>query len=258
MSEQGAAEQSEIADQFQRFVTAALVGHAQAAGVQNTVACEADGIVERGAANEPHIAHLPELILETEGAGGRDLGGIAVRGHFQLQRLAADQRMREIGFAREAEAFGRQDADAFAAVFHAYRTANPQVAPLAAVLADARLPDQLDKGLPAAIEDGDFEIIDLDVSVVDPHGIEHAQQMLGGREQHAFAHQTRGIAHARHMTPAGGDRKIVEIRTKKYNAGGYGRRKDPDMDRNTAVQADAARLDRALNRGLKFHAGSPA
>ena len=93
VAQQRLADQRQIADQIQRLVAAAFVCEAQAAGIQDRLAIEAHGVFERRAANQTHVAHLVELIFETEGARRRDLGGVALRRDFDFEHLPSDQRM---------------------------------------------------------------------------------------------------------------------------------------------------------------------
>ena len=75
------------------------------------------------------------------------------------------------------------------------------------------------EGQPAAIQDGNFQVVDLHVGVVDAHGIERAQQVLGGGDQDALPHQAGGIADARHVAPTGGDREVVQVGAQENDAG---------------------------------------
>ncbi len=72
VAQQRPSDQSQIADQVQSLVTAAFVGEAQALGIEDAAAVEAHGVFERCAADQPHVAHLRQFILESEGARGRD------------------------------------------------------------------------------------------------------------------------------------------------------------------------------------------
>ena len=60
--------------------------------------------------------------------------------------------------------------------------------------AGSRLVEHLDERLRRAIEDRQFQRVQLDVDVVHAAGIERREQMLGRGKQHAFFHQARGVA----------------------------------------------------------------
>src|ERR1035438_4937456 len=110
----------------------------------------------------------------------------------------------------------------------------------------------------AAVQNGHFQVVDFHVGVVDAHGVEHAQQVLRGRDQDALAHQAGGIADARYMPPTGGDREAVEIGADENHAGGDRRRQNTNVHGHPGVQAYSRGLYRALDRGLKPQSVSPA
>ena len=232
-------------------------GRAQAVGIQRTLAGEAHGVFQARAADQSHIAHLVEIVLPAEGARESQLGGIPFRGDFEFQGLAAHRRG-IIRIAGQAENFVGKDADALALVLHRNRTADAQIAALAAVRADAGLLDQAHEGQAAAVEDGHFEVVDLHVDVVDAHGVEHAQQVLGGGDQNALAHQAGGIADPRHVAPTGGDREAIEIGTEEDHAGRNRCGQNANVHGHSGVQAYSGSLYRALYRGFKSQSFSPA
>ena len=91
VTEKRLADQRQVADEVERLVAAAFVGEAEAAGVEDGLAVEAYGIVQRGAANQTHVAHLVEFVFEAESAGGSEFGGVVLGRDFHLDRLAPDQ-----------------------------------------------------------------------------------------------------------------------------------------------------------------------
>src|ERR1039457_2724760 len=250
VAEEGTAQQGEVADEIQRLVAAALVRGAQSTGIHRALAGETDGVFQAGAANQAHVAHLVEIVLPAERAREGQFRGIALRGDFEFERLAA-HRIGIIRIAGQAENFVGNDADALALVLHRDGTAYAQIAALAAILADAGLLDEAHEGEAAAVEDGHFQVIDLHVDVVDAHGVEDAQEVLGGGDEDALTHQAGGIADARHMAPTGGDWEAVEIGTYENHAGGDRGGEDANDHGHARVQAYSGDLYRALHRGLK-------
>ena len=180
VTEEGLADEGEVADQVEGFVAAALVGEAKSAGVEDGSVIEADRAVERCAADESHVAHLVELVFEAEGAGGGDVACVDFGGNFKLELLAANEGVVEEDVAGEDEAVGGEDGDSFSVAFDGDRAADVEVAAAAAVSADAGVEDHVDEGLSAAVEDGDFEVVDFDEDVVDPHAIEGTEKVFGG------------------------------------------------------------------------------
>src|SRR5450759_4901953 len=118
---------------------------------------------------------------------------------------------------------------------------------------DSRFPQHVHEWLTAAIQDRHLQVVDLHKRIVDPHAVEHAEQMLRGRDQYALAHQTGGIADARHVTPTRGHREIVEIGTKENDAGARRGRNNSDIYTNAAMKSHTTGFDGALHSGFKLH-----
>src|SRR5204862_4809973 len=135
-------------------------------------------------------------------------------------------------------------------------TANSQIAALAAILADACLFDQAHERLAAAIQNGHFQVIDLHIRVIDAHRIKNAQQVLGGRDQHALAHQAGGVTDARHVTPTGGNLETLQIRPNENNSGGNRGGENSDMNGNAAMEADARGLTGTMEGRFKSHSSA--
>ena len=108
---------------------------------------------------------------------------------------------------------------------------------------DSRRANQIDKRLSAAIENRHFQVVDFDERVVDAHAVEHAEQVLGGRDQHALAHQAGGVADFLHVAPTGGNREAVEVGADENDAGRGRGGEDADPDRNAGMEPDARGLD---------------
>ena len=153
--------------------------------------------------------------------------------------------------AGQPERFVGQDRNALAVILHRDRPPDPQVAALSPVIPNPGAFDQIDEGLPAAIENRHLQVIDLDERVVDAHAVEHAQQMFSGRDQNALPHQAGGVADPRYIAPTGWDREVVQVRAQEYDAGRYRSGQDSNRDGNSTVQSDSTSLGGALNRRLK-------
>ena len=106
----------------------------------------------------------------------------------------------------------------------------------------------------AAIQDGNFQVVDFHVDVVDAHGVENAEQMLGGGDQDALAHQAGGVTDARHVPPTGGNLEILEIRAHEDNPRGDGSRENSDLDGRAAMKPHTTGFDRALHCSFKMRA----
>ena len=93
MPEQRSADQGKIAYQIENLMPAAFIRETQAFGVHDLHAVETYRVCERRTPNQAHVAHLIEFPRKSEGAGGSDLRGVALRRDLQLERLPANERM---------------------------------------------------------------------------------------------------------------------------------------------------------------------
>ncbi len=84
------------------------------------------------------------------------------------------------------------------------------------------LENGLDIGQGAAVEDGQFEVVELDDDVVDAHADERGEQMFGGGDEHALAHQAGGVADLGDVAADGWDFEVVEIGAAEDDAGAGG------------------------------------
>ena len=133
--------------------------------------------------------------------------------------LLTDEGVGKIDVAADAEFVGGIDPDA-AAVFDDFdRLEDFKVASLAAKATQAGLIEELEEGLGGAVEDGDFDVVEVDEDVVNGVGIRCGKEMLGGGEQDALLHEAGGITDASHIVAVGFDWEIVEVDAAKDDAG---------------------------------------
>lgn len=250
VAEEGPADEGEVADEVEGFVAAGLVGETEAAVVEDLGVVEADGGFEGSAPDEAHVAHLVELMLEAEGAGGGDVGGITFGGDFHFEGLAADEGVVKEDVAGEQEAVAGKDGDAFAVAFDADGGFDAEVAAAAAVGANAGGLDHFDELAAGAVEDGYFEVVDLDIGVIDAHGVEDAEQVLGGGDEDALAHEAGGVADFGDVAPEGGDEEVFEVLADEDDAGAGGGGEDADGDGDAGMEANAGAFDGALDGGF--------
>jgi len=257
LTEDGAADEGEVADEVEDFVTNGLIGEAEAFGVEDAGGGEADGVVEGGAADEAHVAHLVELVFEAEGAGRGDLFGVAIGSEIESEFLAANEGVVEVDVAVEREAIGRGNTDAFAVAFDGDLAGEAEVFAGAAEGLGAGLAEEMDPGEAGAVEDGDFEVIDLDDGVVDLDGVKSAEKVFGGGDEDALAHEAGGVADTGDVTEAGGDLEAFEVGAAEDDAGASGGGEDVYAGRNTMVEADAFGRDGSANCGFKLQESPP-
>ena len=89
----------------------------------------------------------------------------------------------------------------------------------------------LNVGQGAAVEDGQLQVVELDDDVVDAHADERGEQVLGGGDEHALAHEAGGIADLGHVAADGGNFEVVEIGAAEDDAGAGGRGQKAHGDR---------------------------
>jgi hypothetical protein len=133
--------------------------------------------------------------------------------------LLADERMGKIDVAADAELIGGIDADA-ATVFDDFDgPENFKVAAFAAKTAKAGLIEELKEGLGGAVENGDFDVVEVDEDVVDAVRIGSGEKVLGGGEKDALLHEAGGVADASNVVAVGFDWEIVEVHAAEDDAG---------------------------------------
>src|SRR5262249_44052794 len=112
---------------------------------------------------------------------------------------------------------------------------------------DPRRANQIDERLPAAVENRDFEIIDLDESVIHAHAVKNTEQVFCCGDQDALPHQARRVADLLNVTPASRNAEPVKIGPDENDSRRRRCWKDSNLDRYAAMEANARRFDRALN-----------
>jgi len=249
-AEERQADESQVADQVEGLVAAELIGIAEGA-VHDAVLGEDDGVIEGAAADEAHGAERLDIGFEAEGAGaGENLAeGFGIDEHFDF--LLADKRVGKVDVATYAEFVGGIDADA-ATVFDNFDwLEDPEVTSFTAKTAEASLIEELEEGLGRAVENGDFDVVEVDEDVVDAVRIGCGEKVLGGGEQDALLHEAGGVADASDVVAVGFDREIVEIDAAEDDAGIRGSGEQTELRVDTRVKAHTLSFDCALNCGLK-------
>jgi hypothetical protein len=231
-------------------VAAEFVGIAEGA-VHDAVFGEDDGVIERAAADEAHGAERLDIGFEAESAGaGENLAkGFGIDEQFDL--LLADLRMGEVNVAADAEFVGGIDADA-AAVFDDFDgLEDAEVASFAAKAAEASLIKQLEERFGRAVQDGDFDVVQVDEDVVDAVRIRGGEEMLGGGQEDALLHEAGGVADAGDVVAMGFDGEIVEVDAAENNAGIRGSRLKAELGVDAGVETHTLGFYRVLNSGLE-------
>ena len=103
------------------------------------------------------------------------------------------------------------DADELVALADFYRVQHAKRLAPAALRANAHAEKCLHIGQSAAVENRQLQVVDLDDHVVDAHADEGREQVFGGGDQHALAHQTGRVAHFGHVAAGGGNLEVIQV-----------------------------------------------
>ena len=185
-----------------------------AAGVGGSGAGDDNRGLVRYAANEAHVTEHGFVFLEAEGACGSDEVGVGSGFEIAGEGVAADG-FGEVDGVVDGVAGAGIDADELVAAggvladLDGLEDAN--VFALAALALEAGGEDGGDVGEGAAVENGDFEVIDFYDDVVDAEADESGEQVLGGLDEDALAHERGGVADAGDVAAGGGDLEVVEV-----------------------------------------------
>ena len=123
------------------------------------------------------------------------------------------------------------------ALAHLNFAKNPQILAGPALLADPGLLNQFDKRQGAAIEDGEFEIVQLHNRIVHAQPDKGREQVLGGGDEHALLHETGGIADAGDVAADGFNLKAIQIDAAKHDSRSGRRGKNSHRNRRAAVES---------------------
>ena len=238
-------------------MTYELVLEAEGAVLDGTAATggaagEDDGGGVGDAADEAHVAQHGFVLAEAEGASGRDEVGVGTGFEIAGEGFVADG-LGKVDGVVDAVALAGIDADELFGGAGAFADfdglEDAEVFALAALAAQAGGQHGGDVGLRGAIENGNFEIVDFDDDVVDAEADEGGQQMLGGGDQHALAHEAGGVGNARDVATDGGDFEVVEIGATEDNAGAGRGRDQAQFHGCSGVEADAFKVE-GIGNGL--------
>jgi hypothetical protein len=242
-----AAGEGEVANEVKDLVADELVGKAQRAildapGVGRCAAGEDDGGVVGDAADEAHVAQHLLVFFEAEGACGSDEIGVGAGFEVAVEGVATDG-SGEVDRIVDRIALTGVDTDELAAFVYLNGLEDAEVFALAPLAAQAGGEQSFDVGLGAAVQDGDLEVVDLDDDVIDAEADEGAEEMFGGLDENALAHERGGVGDLGDVTAGGGNLKVVEIRSAEDDAGAGWSGDEAEIDAYTGVKADAVEAD---------------
>ncbi len=152
----------------------------------------------------------------------------------------------------QAEDVRRIDREGLAVLFHDEGLLDAHVVTGGIEPDDAGFLYRFGVGQRAAVQDGNFEVVELDNCVVDAQSVESREQMLHRGNPDAVAHQGRGIGDALHRTDVRPKLEVIEIHAPKHDTlsgGGWQKTHGGGLP---GVKADSAELDRG-SKGLFSH-----
>lgn len=254
------AGESEVADEIEDFMADELVGETEGAvedgaWVGGGGAGDDDGGVVGYATNEAHIAEHGLVFFEAEGAGGGDEVGVGSGLEVAAEGVAADG-LGEVDGVVDGVAVAGIDADELVTGGRNFADLDgledADVLTLAALALEARGEDGGDVGEGAAVEDGDFEIVDFDDDVVDAEADEGGEKVLGGLDEDALAHEGGGVGDARDIATRCGDFEVVQVRAAEDNAGASGCGDEAHGNGGAGVQTHTVKVQRGMDRVLEL------
>jgi hypothetical protein len=252
-AEERKADEGEVADKVEGLVAAELIRIAEGT-VHDAVFGEDDGIIEGAAADEAHRAEWFNIGFEAESAGaGENLAErMGIYEYFDF--LLADQRVGKIDVAADMEFVGGMNGDATAVFDDFDRFEDAEIASLAAKAAKACSIEELQERLGGTIEDGDFDVVDVDENVVDAVGIGGGEKVFGGGEQDTLLHEAGGVANASDVVAVGFDGEIVEVHAAEDNPCVWRSGLKPELGVDAGVETHTLGFYGTMNCGLKHSA----
>jgi hypothetical protein len=159
--------------------------------------------------------------------------------------------MGEIDVAADAEFVGGMDRDA-AAIFDDFDGfEDTEVAAFAAKAAKAGLIEELEERLGGPVEDGDFDVIEVDEYIVDAVGVGGGEKVLGGGEQYALLHKAGGVADAGDIVAVGFNWKIVEVDAPENDASVWRSGLEAEFRVDAGMETHTMGFNRAVDGALK-------
>jgi len=249
-AEEWKADEGEVADEVEGFVAAELIRIAERA-VHDAVPGKNDGVIEGAAADETHGAEGLDIGFEAKGAGAGENLAERVGIYKQFDLLLADLWMGKIDVAADAEFVGGMDGNATAVFDDFDGLEDAEIASLAAKAAEAGSIEKLEKGLCGTIENGDFDVVDVDEDVVDAVGIGGSEKVLGGGKEDALLHKAGGVADASDVVAVGFDGEVVKVNATENDAGVWRSRLKTELGMDSCVETHTLGFYRTMNCRLK-------
>ena len=209
VAEDVVAGEGEVTDEVEDLVAGELVGEAEVA-VEDAVAAENDDAFFGGTADQAHVTQFLFVFAPTEGAGGGDFALVGAGGEVDGVSLTADGRG-EVDFVGDGVAVAGIHADEFVAFTHLDVLEDAEILAAAALRFEANFAEGLGIRKGAAIEDGELEVVEIDEDVVDAGSEQGGEQVFGGRDEDALAHEAGGVTDFGDVAAGCWDFEVVKV-----------------------------------------------
>jgi NCAIR mutase (PurE)-related protein len=250
MAEERRAEKRQVADEVEKFVPHELVRESERT-VDDFFVVEDQSVGQAAPEGQPPTPELGNVLQEAESARRRDLLEKSPAGEAEGARLGPDGRVGELNTIAQAEIVVGKDGEAAVAVLEEERPNDAHGLSLLGQAFRPRLDERPGQRLGAAVENGDFTAIELDVQAVDAQNGEDREEVLdcldgrvAGKERRAAA----GVDFSRverYVQPA-------QVRPSEHDFPG-GRRFESQAHHRSRVNADAGERDRTSDGPLFDH-----
>src|SRR5262245_2730591 len=209
-----------------------------------------DRVLQRAAADQSVRLQLFNIVIKAECSGRRNEIGIIRSREFNMQALLPNQRVRKIDIVLNRECFRWINDKCLVTVLQSEFFGDTNVLSRSFLLHNAGPRDGLRIRTSASIQNGNLEIVELDICIVDTDAVQGGKKMLNGRNLQTATHERRCIRHACNPPDISSQLKIIKIDTAEYDALARGSRKDSKRCVLAGVQSNARELDRSCDRLL--------
>ena len=240
--------QRKIAEQVQSFVADKFIRESQGSFIQHSRFRQDDGIRERSAADQSAGLERFYLVIETERPSRRYELRVIPGSQFDFDVLIPDKRVCEVDVIFDRERFGRMDCDRLAILLKHERLCNADVVSRRIELSRTDSLNRLGERKCAAVENGNFEVVELYDRVIDAKTIQRGEQVFDGRDPDASLHERGRIRDARHGSNIRGKLKVVQVHTAEHDARPRDGWRNSHSDCLSGMEADPVEFHRRCNR----------
>jgi hypothetical protein len=251
-------DQREVAEQIQSLMPNKFIRESQRRIIQHTGLREHDRILQRPTTDKAARLQFFNFMVKAERSRRRNQIGVVGTRELHVETLFTNQGMSKINIVPDAERIGWIDAQRFFAFVQDELFSNSDVLPGAILSNNANARDGFNVWQRAAVEDGNFEVVEFDIHIIDTDSIESREQVFDGRYPHASMHQRCRIGDARYGCNIGSKLEVIEIDPSENDPLAGRSRKDSKGCILARMKSDAAEFERIGDSLLTHEARSIA